>query len=266
MSTPETLLSADPWQQLRRFTRARIALGRAGSSLPTKEVLDFGMSHAMARDAVHCPLDAENFCAGLHAAGFEAVRVKSAAPDRASYLLRPDLGRTLSVDSAGCLQDCACKGWDAVFVVGDGLSSLAVASHAMPVLECLRSLLPATWRVAPVVVATQARVALSDHIGELLRASVVVMLIGERPGLTSPDSLGIYITYAPKVGRQDSERNCISNVRQEGMDYVAAARKALWLVNEAMRLKLSGIGLKDQSDMAEIGAAEMGRLPGGEGD
>lgn len=262
----DACLSADPWRQLKSFTRARIALGRAGGSLPTKEVLDFGMAHAMARDAVHCPLDAESFCNGLHERGFETLCVKSAAPDRASYLLRPDLGRALSADSAGCLQDCAYKDWDVLFVVGDGLSSLAVASHARPVLECLRSLLPAAWRVAPVVVATQARVALSDHIGELLRARVVVMLIGERPGLTSPDSLGIYITYAPKVGRQDSERNCISNVRPEGLNYAAAARKALWLVNEAMHLKLSGIGLKDQSDMAEIGAAEMGRLPGGEGD
>lgn len=260
-NSEKTPLSADPWQQLKSFTRARIALGRVGSSLPTKEVLDFGMSHAIARDAVHCPLDVESFCGGLHEAGFETLCVKSAAPDRASYLLRPDLGRKLSDDSADCLRDEAHKDLDMLFVIGDGLSSLAVANHARPVLECLRSLLRATCRVAPVVVAIQARVALSDHIGELLRARVVVMLIGERPGLTSPDSLGIYITYAPQIGRQDSDRNCISNVRPEGLNYVAAARKTLWLVNEAMRLKLSGIGLKDQSDLAEIGAAETARLP-----
>ncbi|HEX5339079.1 MAG TPA: ethanolamine ammonia-lyase subunit EutC [Gallionella sp.] len=249
-------LSLDPWQQLRRFTRARIALGRVGSSLPTKEVLDFGMCHAMARDAVHNPLDAERFCAGLQVGGFETLNVKSAAPDRAAYLLRPDLGRKLSDDSVNALLDAAGREYDILFVVGDGLSSLAVSNHAQAVLEHLRALLPATWRVAPVVVATQARVALSDHIGELLRARLVVMLIGERPGLTSPDSLGIYITYAPKIGRQDSERNCISNVRPEGLSYAAAAHKTLWLVNEAMRLKLSGIGLKDESDMAEIGAVQ----------
>jgi ethanolamine ammonia-lyase small subunit len=263
MSDPEkTSLSVDPWQQLKSFTRARIALGRVGSSVPTKEVLDFGMSHAMARDAVHCPLDVESFCGGLHESGFETLRVKSAAPDRASYLLRPDLGRKLSAASAKRLRDEARKDLDILFVVGDGLSSLAIANHATPVLECLRALMPAARSEAPVVVATQARVALSDQIGELLRARVVVMLIGERPGLTSPDSLGIYITYAPRAGRQDSERNCISNVRPEGLNYLAAARKTLWLVNEALRLKLSGIGLKDQSDMAEIGAAEVARLPG----
>lgn len=248
-------LSADPWRQLKAFTSARIALGRVGSSLPTKEVLDFGMAHAMARDAVHTPLAAEAFCAELHASGFETVLVKSAAPDRASYLLRPDLGRRLSEESETLLRDTACKETEVLFVVGDGLSSLAVTNHVRPVLEALRALMPAGQCGAPVVVATQARVALSDPIGELLNASIVVMLIGERPGLSSPDSLGIYITYGPRVGRQDSERNCISNVRPEGLNYPAAARKTYWLLNEALRLRLSGIGLKDQSDVAEIGAA-----------
>jgi ethanolamine ammonia-lyase small subunit len=257
---PDSPLSVDPWQQLRSFTRARIALGRVGSSLPTKEVLDFGMCHAMARDAVHSPLDVGSFCDGLHASGFQTLRVTSAAPDRASYLLRPDLGRKLADESAGDLRAQVHGDCDILFVVGDGLSSLAVSNHAQSVLESLRSLLPTTWRVAPVLVATQARVALSDQIGELLHARIVVMLIGERPGLTSPDSLGIYITYAPKVGRQDSERNCISNVRPEGLNYEAAARKTLWLVKEAMRLKLSGIGLKDESDMAEIGTAKTSVL------
>lgn len=254
--SPENPLSVDPWQQLRSFTRARIALGRVGSSLPTREVLDFGMCHAMARDAVHNPLDVESFCAGLHASGFETLCVKSAAPDRASYLLRPDLGRKLSGDGVNTLQEAVRHDCDILFVVGDGLSSLAVSNHAQAVLENLRAILPQSWRVAPVVVASQARVALSDQIGELLRAQVVIMLIGERPGLTSPDSLGIYITYAPKSGRQDSERNCISNVRPEGLNYEAAAHKTLWLVKEAMRLKLSGIGLKDESDVAEIEAVK----------
>lgn len=249
-------LSPDPWRQLRSFTNARIALGRVGNSLPTREVLDFGMAHAMARDAVHTPLDTEAFCEELRASGFETVPVKSAAPDRAAYLLRPDLGRRLSDDSAVQLQAWRGRETEVLFVVGDGLSSMAVANHAPQVLKALRALMPAIHNM-PVIVATQARVALSDQIGELLHARIVVMLIGERPGLSSPDSLGIYITYAPKAGRQDSERNCISNVRPEGLNYPAAARKTVWLVNEALRLKLSGIGLKDQSDMVEIGAGTV---------
>lgn len=252
-------LSADPWRQLRSFTNARIALGRAGSSLPTKEVLDFGMAHAMARDAVHTPLDADAFCKELRDAGFDTVSVRSAAPDRAAYLLRPDLGRKLADESVTLLREFSMKEAGVLLVVGDGLSSMAVANHARPVLEALRALMPEKRKI-PVVVATQARVALSDPIGELLRARLVVMLIGERPGLSSPDSLGIYITYGPTVGRQDSERNCISNVRPEGLDYPAAARKIWWLVSEAQRLKLSGIGLKDQSDVAEIGAASATML------
>lgn len=252
-------LSQDPWRQLRAYTNARIALGRVGSSLPTREVLDFGMAHAMARDAVHTPLDTEALCAELQASGFDTLRVKSAAPDRATYLLRPDLGRRLADESAAELQAANAKEVDLLFVVGDGLSSMAVANHARPLLEAMRALMP-EHPIAPIVVATQARVALSDHIGELLKARLVVMLIGERPGLSSPDSLGLYITYGPKVGRQDSERNCISNIRPQGLDYSAAARKALWLVNEAFKLKLSGIGLKDQSDLVEIAADAPPRL------
>lgn len=251
-------LTVDPWQQLRSFTRARIALGRVGSSLPTREVLDFGMSHAMARDAVHTPLDAEGLCEALQACSFRAQLVQSAAPDRPTYLLRPDLGRKLSPRGIEVLSVPGSPECDVAFIIGDGLSSLAVSKHAVPVLEALRGMMPEAWRNAPVVVATQARVALSDQIGELLHARIVVMLIGERPGLSSPDSLGIYITYAPRVGRQDSERNCISNVRPEGLPYAAAARKMLWLVNEALRIKLTGIGLKDESDMVEIAmAAEL---------
>lgn len=267
MSTPEkpTLLSddplsVDPWQQLRNFTRARIALGRVGTSLPTREVLDFGMSHAMARDAVHTPLDAQALCDALVQHGFETLLVQSAAPDRSTYLLRPDLGRKLSnlcVDLLASLKSEECE---IAFVIGDGLSSMAVSNHALGVMEQMRTLVPSQWRVAPVVVATQARVALSDEIGALLKARVVVMLIGERPGLSSPDSLGIYITYGPEVGRQDSERNCISNVRPEGLGYEAAARKTLWLVKEAMRLKLSGVGLKDESDVAEIALSDLPKL------
>lgn len=257
----QKIVVADPWAKLRAFTRARIALGRAGSSLPTDEVLRFAYAHALARDAVHRPLDAAGFCQTLAAAGFDTLPVSSAAADRSSYLLRPDLGRRLDDASAALLQQHAGKGCDVLLMAGDGLSSLAVSQHAQPLLEAMRMLLPASWSIGPLVVATQARVALSDEVGELLRARLVVLLIGERPGLSSPDSLGIYITFAPRVGRQDAERNCISNVRPEGLGYAAAARKALWLATEALRLQLSGINLKDQSDIAEIGTAEMPALP-----
>ena len=246
---------ADPWRQLRSLTPARIALGRAGGSLPTKEVLEFGMAHAMARDAVHTPLDVDALCADLQERGFDTLRVTSAAPDRATYLLRPDLGRRLSDEGEAALRALPRKDTEVLFVVGDGLSSMAIANHAQPLLERLRELAP-DWAAAPVVVATHARVALSDPIGEGLHARVVVMLIGERPGLSSPDSLGLYITHAPRVGRQDSERNCISNVRPEGLSYAEAARKATWLVCEALRLGQTGIGLKDQSDVAEIGSGD----------
>ncbi len=254
----------DPWAHLRAYTAARIALGRTGISLPTDEVLGFGYAHAMARDAVHRPLDVAELRAALAEAGFDSMHVASAAPDRATYLLRPDLGRQLGAASISTLQQAADKGGDVLLVVGDGLSSLAVQRHALPLLVQLRALIPPTWRVGPVVVASQARVALSDHIAELMQARAVVMLIGERPGLSSPDSLGMYLTYAPHVGRQDGERNCISNIRPEGLGYAAAARKTYWLLQEAVRLKLSGVGLKDESDVAELVDAGMTRLEGQE--
>jgi ethanolamine ammonia-lyase small subunit len=242
------LTTTDPWANLRRFTRARIALGRVGGSLPTQEILNFGYAHALARDAVHRPLDMAALADELAQAGFATLNGKSAAPDRATYLLRPDLGRELAPDSIDALRAYPEKGWDLIAVVGDGLSSMAVSRHAKPLLERIRVALPKTWRFGPVVLASQARVALGDPIGELLNAKMVAVLIGERPGLTSPDSLGLYLTHAPKTGRQDSERNCISNIRPEGLDYDAAARKAIWLANEAVRLGLTGVGLKDCSD------------------
>lgn len=257
-----TNLSADPWQQLKRFTRARIALGRVGSSLPTREVLDFGMSHAMARDAVHLALDTDTLAATLQAAGFTACQVHSRAPDRATYLLRPDLGRRLDDASLDMLQ--AIKPSTATelqIVVGDGLSSLAVERHVPPLLEQIHRYMPTEWTFGPIVIACQARVAIGDEIGAALGARMVAMLIGERPGLSSPDSLGIYLTYDPKVERNDADRNCISNVRPEGLNYTAAAKKTLWLVNEAIRLKLSGVGLKDESDVAEIVSDKVLTMP-----
>jgi ethanolamine ammonia-lyase small subunit len=243
-----------PWGELRRHTPARIALGRVGVSLPTREVLAFGLAHAQARDAVHLPLDVPALRAELDAQGWPNLQVHSAAPDRAAYLLRPDLGRRLDAASAATLQNAE-TGADVQLVIADGLSSQAASRHAVPVSAALRSLAPADWRFGPVVVAEQARVALGDDIGERLQARLVVMLIGERPGLSSPDSLGLYLTWQPRVGRSDAERNCISNVRPEGLAYDAAARKLLWLCQQARRLQLTGIGLKDGSEVPLVEAA-----------
>ncbi len=258
----DNLVSPDAWSHLRQFTRARISLGRVGGSLPTSEVLDFGCAHALARDAVHTPFEADALAQSLHRAGFATLSVQSRATDRHTYLLRPDLGRRLSEAGANLLNDYPDKGFDLLLVVGDGLSSLAVHNHARPLLEAMREFAPPEWRISPVVLVTQARVAISDDIGAVLKARVVAMLVGERPGLSSPDSLGVYLTYEPRPGRQDGERNCISNVRPEGLGYRDAARKAVWLAAEAMQLGLSGVGLKDESDMALIKeASPPDRLP-----
>lgn len=252
----DTPVRADPWQQLRGYTRARIALGRSGSSMPTREVLDFGLAHAMARDAVHLALDTEALQQALQQQGEQVLQVHSEAADRATYLLRPDQGRRLDAASLQRLQLARTSTpLELLVVIGDGLSSLAVARHAQPLLQELRAAMPEDWRRGPVVIASQARVAIADDIGAALGARMVVMLIGERPGLSSPDSLGIYLTYAPRSGLSDADRNCISNVRPEGLGYAAAARKLLWLAREAQRLKVSGVALKDESDVAEIGAA-----------
>jgi len=245
----------DPWQELKIFTQARIALGRVGSSLPTKEVLDFGLSHALARDAVHLPLDTDSLETAIQALGVSTLRVHSKAPDRHTYLLRPDFGRRLDDASKQHLQSLkSATPIDFMIVVGDGLSSLAVQRHAVPLLSELLKLIPETWNVGPVVVANQSRVALADEVGECLKARMVAILIGERPGLSSPDSLGIYLTYAPQISCNDADRNCISNVRPEGLQYNDAARKLIWLAKEAMHQKISGVALKDESDVREVSA------------
>ncbi|OBS08790.1 ethanolamine ammonia-lyase subunit EutC [Acidihalobacter prosperus] len=239
---------ADPWRGLRRFTDARIALGRVGGSQPTEAVLDFRLAHAKARDAVHRPLDADALCARLAPLGLPVLRAASRAPDRATYLQRPDLGRALAPEAAARLAGEPSAGYDVVFVLGDGLSALAVERHAPSLLEAVLTPLRAQgWRIGPLVVAEQARVALGDEAGQALNASLVVVLIGERPGLSSPDSLGIYLTYAPRPGRLNSERNCISNVRPEGLPCSTAAHKLVYLMSAAKRRALSGIALKDES-------------------
>ncbi|MBP0592779.1 ethanolamine ammonia-lyase subunit EutC [Paraburkholderia sp. LEh10] len=241
-------IEKNAWQALRAFTNARIALGRAGNSLPTAPLLAFNLSHAQARDAVHHPLDADVLHEQLRAQGFTSLDVHSAAPDREHYLRRPDLGRRLSDESRATLSNAATNDIpEVVFVIADGLSAFAASKQSIPLLLAITKRL-ADWKIGPVVVARQSRVALGDEIGELLKTKLVVMLIGERPGLSSPDSLGIYLTYAPKVGCSDAQRNCISNVRPEGLGYEAAAHKLHYLLTHARRLGLTGVGLKDDSD------------------
>lgn len=262
-ATGNSLVTADPWRTLRSHTPARIGLGRVGGSLPTSELLAFGSAHALARDAVHLPLDVQTLAARIEALGLATLAVRSAAPDRASYLLRPDLGRRLDRESAAALDaaratprdDAAVRPhFDLLLVVADGLSAAAIERQAVPLLERVLAQCPAGWQLGPVVIATQARVALGDDIAQRLHAPLVAMLIGERPGLSSPDSLGVYLTHAPRVGRNDAERNCLSNVRPEGLGYADAARKLWWLAQASRRLQLSGVGLKDHSEREALAA------------
>ncbi|MBD9664293.1 ethanolamine ammonia-lyase small subunit [Variovorax paradoxus] len=254
-------VTPNPWAQWRSATPARLALGRAGAGMPTDETLRFGWAHAMARDAIHAALDVDALEATLQQQHWQVMRVRSRAEDRTTYLRRPDLGRQLDPADAQRLRTAATSDCDVCLVVGDGLSSLAVARHAAPLLAALRAQLPPETRFSPVVIATQARVALADEVGELFGAALSVMLIGERPGLSSPDSLGIYLTHSPKRGRHDAERNCISNVRPEGLPCEAAAFKLAWLMREALRRGLTGVGLKDESDLAVLESRQATPLP-----
>jgi ethanolamine ammonia-lyase small subunit len=248
MSNDSMLVQHNPWDELRVHTAARIALGRVGSSLPTEEVLRFGLAHAQARDAVHRPLDAAQLLNELSVAGFSALDTNSEAQDRQMYLLRPDLGRQLSSAGRELLQQRATAP-ELTVVIADGLSSVAVQRHAVPLLLGFRKRWDADWENIPVVIVRQGRVAVGDDVGVALRARLVVMLIGERPGLSSPDSLGVYVTFAPRSGCRDNERNCISNVRPEGLGYELAAHKLEFLVRQALRLRLTGVELKDDSDL-----------------
>lgn len=236
------------WRWLTDLTPARIALGRAGAGLPTREVLKFALAHAQARDAVRNRLDAAAQVERIATAGFPVLRVSSAAPGIEAYLRRPDLGRRLDAASAGSLDEFAEKGADLAVVVADGLSSTGVEANALPLLAALRPRLDALGlSLSPVVVAEGARVALGDEIGSRLGARMVLVLIGERPGLSSPDSLGAYLTFAPRVGRSDAERNCVSNIRSGGLSHDLAAFKLAWLIEAAFGRGLTGVGLKDES-------------------
>jgi ethanolamine ammonia-lyase small subunit len=229
-------------KRLGDYTAARVSLGIAGQSMPLKPLLDLRLAHARARDAVHFPLDVHSLLADMAARNWPALSVHTAARHREEYLRRPDLGRRLDVASTQRLQ--AAPKAPLIFVIGDGLSALAVHRHAVPLLErLLHGFNPAEF--GAIVIAEQARVALADCIGELLGAELSVILIGERPGLSAPDSLGAYVTWQPKSGRTDAERNCVSNIHPQGLTYDQAAYKLAFLITEARRRKLSGVALKE---------------------
>ncbi len=244
----EDISRTEPWHVLTQWTSARIAMGRVGSSLPTKAVMEFNADHALARDAVYASLDLAEMQEQFAQAGFTTLVARSRAQSRSEYLRRPDLGRSLDPVCAAELQlkNIEESGMLSV-VVADGLSALAPRLHAAPLLKQLCEGL-GHWKLDSVVLATQARVALGDEIGELRGAEAVLVLIGERPGLRSSDSLGAYLTYRPKVGRMDSERNCISNIRPVGLGYEQAAFRLKHLLERARILGATGVSLKDESD------------------
>ena len=251
----------NPWRRLRQFTAARIGLGRSGISLPTKEMLEFQLAHAQARDAVHTPLDFSVLTQQLETLAEQypllneepPLKLHSEAVDRMTYLQRPDLGRRLDEASRVLLQQeqqTPEQPFDLALVIADGLSATAIAHNAVPFIQALCEELNADkqeWTLAPITLVEQARVAVGDDVGELLNAKTVLVLIGERPGLSSPDSLGLYLTWAPVRGLTDARRNCISNVRPEGLNFSEAAHKAGYLLRESRRLQLSGVQLKDRS-------------------
>ena len=236
------LTPADPWTALRVHTPARIALGRSGASLPTRELLAFGIAHAQARDAVHAALDVAALRRDIDRFGLPILEVQSAAATRAAYLARPDWGRRLDAASAATLTPSA-PGADVLFVIADGLSAIAPQRHAAPLLAAALPLL-ADLVIGPLVIATQARVALADAVAIALGARLVVSLIGERPGLSAPDSLGAYVTFAAKPGTTDAERNCLSNIRPQGLGYADAARQLAGLIRASLAAGISGVALR----------------------
>lgn len=238
------------WEDVRRLTAARIGLERSGASLATRPLLEFRLAHARARDAVHAPLDENSLLAALPR---PALVVSSRAEDRRTYLMRPDLGRELLAEDATRLATHG-RRHDLAIVIADGLSSAAAERHAPPLLDALLPAL-AGWSLAPLVVARHARVALGDRVAGALGAGSVLMLIGERPGLSAPDSLGAYLTWAPAPATTDADRNCVSNIRPDGLDPALAARTLAFLLARMRALRLSGVALKDESEMAVLNAS-----------
>lgn len=242
------ITTGNSWDALRRFTQARIALGRAGTSLPTRAHLEFQLAHARARDAVHHALDAESMASALLSRGLRSFVVHSSAPDRASYLQRPDLGRLLSERSTELMATLAGERADVSLVIADGLSAFAIEQNALPLVDVLIPRLQAIGlTLAPVAIVRQGRVAIGDPIARSLGARLVVVLIGERPGLSSPDSMGIYMTWSPVAGTTDAQRNCISNIRRDGLAHDAAGFRLVYLITEAFRRACSGVALKDET-------------------
>lgn len=237
----------DPWIGLRRHTDARIALGRAGVSIPSAALLDFKLAHAHARDAVYATIDYDKLVPALELFNHPVYCLQSRVSSKQEYLQRPDLGRRLSDQSREFLQtEVPAKATHVSISIADGLSALAINDHAVSVIELLLPLLrDAGITLSPMAVIGNGRVAISDEVGSLMHAEIAVILIGERPGLSSPNSLGVYITYGPGIGRTDEARNCISNIRPEGLSYADAADRIFYLIREALRRKLSGVALKD---------------------
>jgi len=252
------MLAKDGWAALRRYTPARVGLGRTGISLPTVRHLELQEALALARDAVHEAFEPERLALQLRALGIETVQCKTAAPDRATYLRRPDLGRRLAPESRAALQ-LRRNPVDIALVVADGLSAAASRLHATPLVGAVLDLLPRErWKVGPVVLVQQGRVAVGDEIAEIMGAQTVVVLIGERPGLSAADSLGAYITWSPRIGCRDAQRNCVSNIRAEGLTIPEAARAVATVVAAARENQLSGVALSQRL----ASGREAGALPG----
>lgn len=245
METPEQL--SDLWKPLRSFTQARIALGRKGVSMPLEQVLAFKMAHAAARDAVFEQADWNSLQQALNEIGWESVRFHSKAKDRKEYLLDPEKGRSIETNKVFSVEPEYGK-YDISIIVADGLSARAVNSHAIKLLTALKPTLESLhYSLAPISLVHLGRVAISDEIGLLWSSKLVLILIGERPGLSSPDSLGVYLTYGPKIGNTDEKRNCISNIRPAGLSYDEAVSKIHFLISESMKNGWSGVELKEQT-------------------
>lgn len=245
----------DAWQALRQHTRARIAIGRSGGSLPTRELLAFGHAYAQARDAVYAELDVNRLASDLARAGSQVLTVTTQATDRETYLRRPDLGRRLSTESRLLLQQVPKPNdpFDLSIVVGDGLSACAVQLQAAEIVASLvKRLTDDDWSLAPLCIARQTRVAISDEIGEILNARIGLILLGERPGLGTADSVGAYLVYRPRVGRSDAERNCVSNIRPEGLSVSTAVELLYYLLTNSRTRCLSGIELKDDRGLNRL--------------
>lgn len=255
---PERVAQADPWQKLQQFTQARIGLGRAGVSIPSKAQLQFNLDHALARDAVNTPLNLTQLGTELSAIEVETVVLHSQAQNRSEYLQRPDFGRQLNGESQQTLkayQTQHPEPVDVALVLVDGLSSTAVQQNSVELVRQLRlACAEQQLSTSALFIVQQGRVAVGDAVGQLIGAKSVLLMVGERPGLSSPDSLGIYYTFAPKIGLTDASRNCISNIRPQGLCTEEAVQKALWLINESRQLQLSGVNLKDRSDSQGVKA------------